>query len=245
VTSYDRVTALERIRANIERHGYHIYVVAGGPDPAFAYTIGLTATHGAEIVFAGGAAMTSTTVDDVVAELAKTPRDGWSGLSLSAVDGFGVASVRPVDATWSKLLLLGAYDYYDVDAVETWQIVPDGDHRTLDVPAMDRPWDSSAEPAWRWLVEPWEYDVPATSTAVTNVDSLRGAVVTEVTRWEEDYWEMFAGPGPDVAQDDARTVSLGTLLAIDPTLEIATTLAVPGAVRRDPDDRSWRVWRIK
>ena len=40
-----------------------------------------------------------------------------------------------------------------------------------------------------------------------------GAETTEAARWEEGYWEIFAGAGPDVPKDEIRDVSIGTLLA--------------------------------
>jgi hypothetical protein len=37
----ERAKALRLIRRNIDEHGFHIYVVSGGPLPRYAYTIGL------------------------------------------------------------------------------------------------------------------------------------------------------------------------------------------------------------
>ncbi|HVF03225.1 MAG TPA: DUF4262 domain-containing protein [Frankiaceae bacterium] len=244
--STDRRAALARIRSSIESSGHYAYLVAGGPNPPFLYTIGLTETYGAEILIAGGGELAASDANPmiagVVAELARAPRERWPELEIRAVDKWGVATLSPVDATWSRLLLLGAYDYYDAAHIEAWQVVPDPEHRTLDVPRMDRPWRPDANPAWRWLAHQWEYEVPPSSMAMTNISALRGAVVTEVSRWEDDYWEMFAGPGPDVAEGDSRLVPLGTMLAIDPSLEVATTLPVSGGVRRDAEDRQWRAW---
>ena len=57
-----------------------------------------------------------------------------------------------------------------------------------------------------------------TSHAATDLDALRGSPVTEACRWEEDYWELFAGAGPDVPNVEKRVVGLGMLLAADPSL---------------------------
>jgi hypothetical protein len=50
-----RAKALEQIKHNIEKSGFHVYIVMGaGPTPRFAYTIGLRESLGAELVLAGG-----------------------------------------------------------------------------------------------------------------------------------------------------------------------------------------------
>ncbi len=49
----DRKQAIDQIRENIARKGFHTYVVSGGGDPHYAYTIGLTEMLGAELILAG------------------------------------------------------------------------------------------------------------------------------------------------------------------------------------------------
>ena len=48
-----RLSALNDIRENIAKHGFHTYVVTGGGYPHFGYTIGLTESLGAELILAG------------------------------------------------------------------------------------------------------------------------------------------------------------------------------------------------
>jgi len=138
--------------------------------------------------------------------------------------------------------MLGALDYYGVRDIDAMQVVPDERHTTIDVPDMTRLWSAQAEPIWQWLHEPWAYDVPETSTATTNLDALRGARITEVTRWEEGEWEMFAGAGPDVADDDARVVPLGCLLAADPSLAASVKLEIGKGLWREDGDGDWHAW---
>jgi len=45
---------LGQIRENINRFGYHVYVVSGEQQPRYAYTIGLSPKLGYEVIFAGG-----------------------------------------------------------------------------------------------------------------------------------------------------------------------------------------------
>src|SRR5258708_24981042 len=49
----ERKAALDLIRQNIALHGFHTYVITGGGNPHYAYTIGLSQSLGAEIVLAG------------------------------------------------------------------------------------------------------------------------------------------------------------------------------------------------
>jgi hypothetical protein len=76
---------------------------------------------------------------------------------------------------------------------------------------------------------------------MTNLDALRGAPITEACRWEEDEWEMFAGAGPDVAEEDARLVPLGCLLASDPSLAAVVDLEVGKGLWREPGG-AWVPW---
>ena len=49
----EKKNALDLIRSNIRSHGYHIYVISGGPLPRFFYTIGLIESIGFELIMAG------------------------------------------------------------------------------------------------------------------------------------------------------------------------------------------------
>ena len=141
------------------------------------------------------------------------------------------------------MCLLGALDYYKVGFINTLQIVPDKEHWTIDVPDLSRPFDAEDQPVWRWLNQDWLLPVPAESSAVTNLDALRGQVLTEVARWEPDQWEMFAGAGPDVVSEDIRVVPLCVLVGNDDSLhKIVSTLGVGEAVWRDAEEKVWHPW---
>lgn len=238
----DNVKALARIRRNIERHGYHAYVVSGGQVPRYAYTIGLCAKFGTELILAGAAYYLGDGVRGILraaSEALGARRELGSPVLL---DGLGVFSLRAVHDSWSSVLMLGALDYYDAIRVPVVQIVPVGSQFTVDVPDMSREAGPRGEPVWQWVSEPWLYDVPETSTVVTNLDALRGARITEVARWEAAEWEMFAGPGPDVTEDEARLVPLGCLIATDPTLLTAMQLDQGKGMWRSAEGGEWNVW---
>lgn len=237
--------ALDRIRENIARTGQHVYVISGGETPRFAYTIGVSESIGFELIFAGGIFYMKDEVvkilNDIAAQL-KARRDG----QIFEVAELGSFTLRNVDASWAAEFILGVFDYYHRRDIPALQIVPDKQHWTIDVPDLSEPWSASAEPVWQWLKQPWSFPVPKDATAATNLADLRGERITEVTRWEEDEWEMFAGAGPDVTEEEMRVVALGTLIAADKSLNPAMHLAKGEGLWRDPDpDSEWHPWLNK
>jgi Domain of unknown function (DUF4262) len=241
ISENPRKEALDSIRANISRDGHHLYVVSGGPTPRFAYTIGLSESIGAELIFAGAVFYYSEEVSQIVTKIAsQLKREGIRETTFD-IDRQGSFTNRKVHNTWTTELMLGALDYYKKRDISAVQIVPDKAHWTIDVPDMSAPWNATKEPVWRWLREDWTYPVPKDSTAATNLDALRGGRVTEIMRWEEDEWEIFAGAGPDVSKEDMRVVPLGTLIAADRTVEAAVRLTVGEGIWRDSESK-WHPW---
>jgi hypothetical protein len=236
--SASRIKALERIRKNIERHSFHVYLVEGGPSPAFAYTIGLSEKLGFELIIAGLSIFTTCKLMSHLQQAAK------SALSSGATDQLeSDFEFRAVHETWQTRLLLGANDYYGKQSVPSVQLVP----RSLGLRTIDTP-DLSAEflvgwNAWRWLDHAWDFPVPQDSSAVTDLDCLSGSLATRVVRWEEDQWEIFSKNGEDIDPDRMREVPLGTLLAHDQSLWMASRLEVGQGIFREESDSSWRLWK--
>ncbi|TDN39896.1 DUF4262 domain-containing protein [Hymenobacter sp. UV11] len=238
-----RSDLLARIRSNIDKFGYHITVVTGGALPRFAYTIGCTTTLSAEFIFAGGEFYSQSQVSEILAAtiaVASTEAD-WPTRTIRT-DSLGCFSLVKVHPSWAELLALGAFDYYNQPTLSVWQVVPDFVHHTVDVPVMVEAFDEATQPVWQWLTRQWEYPIPADSMAVTNLLVLAGAKATEVMRWEEDDWEIFAGTGPDIPKADMRIVPFGTLLGIDASLKVAIDLKVGKGVWRDPLALDWQPW---
>ena len=235
---------LTRIRANIASTGYHVTVVTGGALPRYAYTIGCTATIGAEFVFAGGELYSHAQVGEILDALVSMATQMPGGPPASVpVGALGHFSLVPADASWSKRLLLGAFDYYQQADIPVWQVVPDGLHRTLDVPDMAHAFEVNAQPVWQWVERRWEYPIPSDSMALTNLPVLFGEKVTEIMRWEADDWELFSGAGPDVPPADRRMVPLGVLIGLDKALERAVHLPVGRGLWRDSEELEWNEWR--
>lgn len=241
MTKRDRAAVLKRIERNIRRTGFHLYVVTGGEDPRFAYTIGLRESLGTELVLAGAAFYVLEEVALIVHSLRDQLAAGASAATTLGVDELGQFTLRQAHTTWTRALLLGAMDYYGTDDAPALQVVPDAEHWTVDVPDMAQAWSATAAPVWQWLHEPWPHPVPSSSHVATNLVALRGAPVTEVMRWEEDYWEAFAGPGPDVTEDQSRFVPLATLLAADASMIRVVSLPIGRGLWRD-EGGEWQVW---
>jgi hypothetical protein len=238
-----RSDLLARIKSNIAQTGYHVTVVTGGALPRFAYSIGCTTTLGAEFIFAGGEFYSKNQVKEIIAATISlaTTQSAWPDLVVS-LGSLGNFSLVKAVTSWSKLLLLGAIDYYPQADLQVWQIMPDQAHHTLEIPAMTQSFDAAAQPVWQWLVRPWEYPIPRQSMAITNLEVLAGAKATEVTRWEEAEWEIFAGAGPDIPKAAMRIVPLGTLLGIDSSLELAVDLEIGAGLWREPVAFDWHTW---
>jgi len=233
----------DQIQANIDKYGYHITVVVGGIEPRFAYSIGLSDSLNFELVFPGGVYYLKDQVLQIFREIVNSLRAGVSMIDTTiSIDGLGQFSFLPVDPSWSKLMLLGVFDYYQKFDIPSYQIMPDTAHFTFDIPDMSKKWSLATEPVWQWLGRKWQYNVPESSTVVTNLEALQGSAITELMRWEEDEWEMFAGPGPEVQKEDTRIVSLGTILGIDNTLLPAFDLETGKGLWRADRESEWQNW---
>lgn len=218
-------------------------MVTGGELPRFAYTIGCKNILGSEFVFAGGESYSKFDVSKIISEsviLAKEKSD-WKSIFIE-VASIGYFSLSKVDKSWSELLILGAFDYYNQADIQVWQILPDKNHSTLDVPDMSQIFDVDSQPVWQWLSRDWNYPVPNNSMSFTNLKVLFGEKATEVMRWEKDEWEIFSGAGPDVSEEDRRIVPLGVLIGIDASLKPAIFLEVGKGLWRDKVELEWNSW---
>lgn len=234
---------LSLIRSNIDQSGYHLTIVNSKTVPRYAYTIGLTNKFDFELIFAGGYRYLK---DDVYAIINKIINELEKGVNVErlelSIDDLGSFTLSKIDDSWSRLMLLGVFDFYDKAETLAFQIKPDSNHFTMDVPDMINNRKIEEGTVWYWLSEDWNYKVPENSTVVTNLGALRGEKVTEVMRWGDDEWEMFAGAGPDIPKEEIRVVPLGTLLSIDISLSSALSLKIEKGIWRDPVVLEWNDW---
>ena len=241
----DSTAMLELIHRNIQTSGFHIYIIKAGAVPRFAYTIGLSESLGTELVLAGAIYYMLNDVNTILHAIREDLTVSREFDRVITVGALGSFTLREAHRSWTQRLLLGAVDYYKSPDVRAYQIVPDQQHWTIDTPNMAMEWSATAEPIWRWLQDKWLFAVAPESTVTTNLAALRGSRITEVARWGEDEWEMFAGPGPDVSYEESRVVSLSCILGVDPSLAPALNLEVGKGLRRDEDGGEWNPWGSK
>jgi hypothetical protein len=229
---------LNLIKTNIGKNDYHITLVTAGQHPDFSYTIGLTEKLGFELIIGGGfvSKKDNELIFRHIFNQLKTGHTIDSKFYLSPNDVFYLVKV---DSSWSKKLMIGVYDYYNLNEIICYQIIPL--NRTVDTPLMSEK-SISNDPIWKWLYMDWNINAPKNSYVITNINSLKSDAITELTRWEEHVWEMFSCPGPDVKEDDVRIVPLGTILGIDDTLLPCINLKIGQGLWRDDKNSNWQNW---
>lgn len=233
------------INSNISKSGFHITVVSGKQVPRFAYTIGITEKFNFELVFGGGILYLK---DDLVKIFHRIVEkvNSTNGGFFETIDlkELGTFSLVPVDDSWSKLLMLGVYDIYNIDKINAFQIIPDEAHFTLDVPDMTKTFSHSNTPVWKYLNSDWDLEIPESSQATTDLDFLKGKPITEIIRWEEDFWEMFHSDGREIPKEQRRVVGISTMLAIDHKILEALKLPLKKGLYRDKNETEWTFWNV-
>lgn len=229
---------LEIIKTNINNRDYHLTLVNGGQNPEYSYSIGLTEKFGFELVIAGG--FISIEDNESIFRYVYQQLQSGSTLDSKFILSDNIFYLNKVNSSWSEKLMLGVYDYYNVDKITAYQIIPE--NRTLDTPLMSQPM-SANDPIWKWLDMDWNFNVPKNSYVITDIDSLKGKTIVELMRWEDHVWEMFSGPGPEFKEEDIRIVPLGTILGIDDTLQRTVNLAVGKGLWRENKDSEWNDWK--
>lgn len=237
----NRKDFLKTIKNNISRYGYHINSVISDSEPHYTYTIGLHQSLGFELIFAGGIIYMQNEVFEIFGQIVESLKIDQNQRMIE-VNNYGFFELKNIHHTWTKLMALGIYDYYKTENVLALQIIPDSKHITLDVPDMSEEFNVLSQPVWKFLSRNWDYPVKISSTAVTDIQFLKGEKITEVTRWEDDEWEAFTGNGNEIDEKKVRVISVATMIAIYPTLEIILSLDVGKGLWRDKDDLIWQEW---
>jgi hypothetical protein len=224
-----------------------MYMVVGDQTPRFAYTIGLHETLGHEYIIAGCAFYREAELADVINTVAKNALKSHSSPTTSKpvaeFGKFGSFSVRDVHESWARKLALGAFDHYENQAIRFFQIIPDKEHHTIDVPDMEQPWGN--DPVWQWMDSSWPDEIPESATVIADLGALQGYYITECTRWESDEWEMFAADAQELQQEDMRRIPLGILLGTDPTIAEVLMLEVGVLAYRSYEEQIWHRHKLK
>ena len=238
----DRASALRLIERNIATHGWHLYAVLGGPIPRFSYTIGLLEKTGFELVFAGGYFYSFDDIPRIVNGCGDALLRGAAlEFESESVPGTFTFTLGNVRAEWSKALLLGANDWYG-HTVHARQIIPEAPYLTRDVPDMSLPASHEKNAVWVSLFCENQNDMPEDTKVLTDLGFLRGAPATHVIKYEEGQWDCYSQDPRDMDDDAFRTVPLGVVLALEPSLRrLCEGMADKSALARDAAGH-WRAW---
>lgn len=240
----NREQSLKEIKSNIDNNSFHITVVKSSENPRYAYTIGNLENFGFELILAGSENYVYkdvlTIFNKIVPKLNGNPDLGK--LSFD-VPNLGIFNLVSVDDSWNKKMILGVYDYYNINECKSYQILPEQSNQTKDIPDMSKEWNSQ-DIIWKWLDDNilWDFNIPRNSKVTTEVDVLFGKRITEVMRWEEDEWEGFTRNGEEVDKDDIRVVPIATLIGIDDTLKSIVNLPLEKGLWRDDENSQWNNW---
>jgi hypothetical protein len=240
----DREKYLSQMAKNIEEYGFHLTCMNSATVPKYAYTVGLTPKLGIELVFAGGAYYLLSDLHDIFRVVAKgLPSMPGNLLNYKPeIENLGSFSLSPVHGSWSAKMALGVFDFFKNAQAAIYQIKPDTDHHTLEIPDMSLEKSDAREPVWEWLDREWDLAVPEGSSVVTDIWALQGDKVIEVLRTEESQWEMFSLPGPDVPKEAVRVMALATMLGIDTTLHPIINLETGKGCFRSDATEGWQPW---
>ena len=192
--------------------------------PSFAYTIGLSALCGNELIFAGGLRFYFDDVETVLLEIARdiiaSKIVGHTGFFV--VRDLGEFDLRPVLDEWVRAFdpAVPASGY----PIHWLQVMPTGENLTIDVPDLSRPRPLDAQDPFRWLDRDWNLGAPHDAHLVTTLSVLRGAPLRTVYRWELDQWEVLDLPAGEIDHDEARVAPIGLLACLLPRWQEALEL---------------------
>ena len=153
--------------------------------------------------------------------------------------------LRPVDGTWTQTSTLQGMGLGSRDCA---QVVPvEASLATIDAPDMRVQLTPEAEPAWAYLAGPaaWPFRFPPGLTVVADWRALQEKAITEVARWDDGEFQMFA-VGEDDRQphtDELRVVPFSTLVAADPGLEALYQTPAGASWWRADGASEWQRWR--
>ncbi|KQT16955.1 hypothetical protein ASG31_11355 [Chryseobacterium sp. Leaf404] len=242
---YNNEDFLKEIKNNIEKFQFHITLVQSSESPRFAYTIGNLENFNFELILAGNENFLANDIIEIFNKIILDLKlNSDVSTFYSETEKLGKFKISEIDRSWTKLMMLGVYDYYNINDFRAFQILPDNHHHTLDVPNMMLPWNSEDQ-IWKWLDDKieWDLKVPRNSKVITEIDVLFGDKITEVTRWEADEWEAFTQNGEDVDEDSMRIIPINTLIGIDASAKNILDLSIEHGLWRENDESDWNEWK--
>jgi len=234
---------IDLIEYNIEKYGYHLYLISdNGPLPRISYSIGLKEKLNFELILAGALLFNDEEIKIILDEIIIKLRENRN--INSVITSLGKFHLKKVNATWVNKLMLGALDYYNIDDIETLQVLPSKEYMTIDIPVLSKEYNPEQEPIWKWLTIDWIYTIPTSSTCVTNTEVLYGKQIIQAIRWEEDYWEAFSKLPSQIIEQDTKLIPLSIILENNNSNKIIATLLINQAVSRIDITHEWEVWNV-
>ncbi len=239
----NRSILIEKIRSNINSSGFHISAVNQDLTPRFAYTIGLFEILGFELIYAGGMNFLLDDINVIINSIGSSLLSKKNNSKNEfIINKYGLFNLTEVHQSWSKNMLLGAHDYYNVTTIPCFQINPISNNKSLDTPTMNIIYDEKEQTIWSWMTRDFNWNVPKLSKCIINNDILFGAKALEIMRWEEDEWEVFTSNSQTINEEDMRIIPLTTLIGIDITLMRILELEVGKGLIRELPTNEWENW---
>lgn len=209
-----------------------VVFVQQGTVPSYGYTEGVTALAGCELVCAGALRYDVYQVERILRACAEDlMRRASHESAMVEVAGLGTFAMGGVERDWVEALLLG--NRTRRRQAHWVQIIPVEPAPTLDTPDMARRLAEGHNPAWQWLVRPWDLPIPEESWVVTTLEVLTGSSPpVTIYRWEADQWEALDKRAAEVDRDVVRVAPFGLLTAVVADWSLALSLGVGEGFQR-------------
>ncbi|GAB4100068.1 hypothetical protein [Sinomonas halotolerans] len=209
-----------------------VIFVQQGTVPSYGYTEGVRGRAGCELVCAGALRYDVYQVERILRACAEdlTRRPSHEA-AMVEVAGLGTFAMGGVEPDWVEALLLGIPARRQQ---ARWvQVIPVEPAPTLDTPDMARSLAEGHDPAWQWLVRPWDLPIPEESCVVTTLEVLTGSSPpVTIYRWEAGQWEALDKPAAELDRATARVAPFGLLTALVADWSLALSLGVGEGFQR-------------
>ncbi|TAH21355.1 MAG: hypothetical protein EAZ08_03270 [Cytophagales bacterium] len=193
-------------------------------------------------MFAGGMNYYYKEVASIIYQITENFKNTNSIDSIFEIES-GIFSILKVHESWSKLMALGVYDYFNKTDINIFQILPNATNLSLDIPDMSLDYDLVRNSVWQYLKHEWQYSLPEDSKITTNTDALFGKKIKEIARWEINEWEGFTENGNQVDENNMRVLPLSVILSIDTSMMDVIDLGVGKGIWRDESSNwTWIEW---
>lgn len=227
------------VSRTVAKHGFQLTAVGPSAVPKYVYTIGLAESFGFEFLLAGAALLSVAEITKILTQLSQSVLTNVNG-SIDELPS-QVSSLGEVHPSWSDQLMLGATSFHH-RAVPALQPILVSSLETIDIPVASEPYSEESAPVWKWLTKEWDLAIAKSTMVMTNREALKGEPIVEVSRWDDDAWELMADSDEKPTMENCRAVPLATLLGFDSSLHGVLALPAGRSLRRESRALPWRAW---